>query len=269
MDVGAAMHCVEYRDLVAAHVDGQLTKEEAPLAMAHVADCPACAHLLETQRAVKQALRGRKWTQPTPEAVRQGLMARIDAADRARRWTGPGSRWWSIPALRLGAIGAVAVLLVVGTLLLRPRPQGPGSPVFDTIVAHYRAAEAERVALSARTDDPTELRAYYQKTGAFTFTNTVVDLEPLGFVLVGGTVTDLAGKKSTLSMYRSPRGLVICHRIQTDGVALPPGGAVAGGDRFYTVDGITICVHTEGDVLCFLASSMPPSDFMRLLGGHV
>ena len=260
------MQCAEYRDLVAAHVDAQLTPDEASLAAAHLAVCRRCTGLFEAQRALKEAVRGRRLIHPTPPAARAAVMARIAADEQAQR-----ASWlstWRPPRL---ALAALAALLVVGlaTILLRPRSPVPSSPLLDTIVAHYHAAASGEAELGVRTDDPMALRAYYLQTGAFTFTNTVVNLEPLGFVLVGGRVSELAGTRSTFSVYRGAQGIVLCHRIPAGTVDLPPGGEVAGGDHFYTVDGITICIHREGDVICFLATAMPRADFVRLIAGHV
>ena len=257
------MHCVEYRDLVAAHADEQLTAEEAPLAEAHVAGCAGCARLLRTQRAVAHVVRGRNLICATPDAVRRAIIARIEVDEQASA-TGWWQTWWSRPALA-GVLGLLVVAVVLP--LLRSGQRTPA--LLDTVVADYRAAESDRVELRVRTEDPIELRAYYLKAGTFSFGNTVVDLEPLGFVLVGGTIGNLAGRPSTLSVYRGTRGMILCHRIDATGVELPPGGEVIGGDRFYSVDGITICLHREGDLLCFMASAIPRADFIRMLAGHV
>ncbi|HVO23410.1 MAG TPA: hypothetical protein VMW56_07260 [Candidatus Margulisiibacteriota bacterium] len=264
------MECAEYRDLVAAHVDAQLAREQEAQATAHVAGCARCAALLAAQRALKQALRSGGLLRRTPPAVREAVLGRIDAEAAAQGLGTWRTAWWPPRASRW-ALAAVATLLVlVGAVsLLRSAPQGTDSVLFDTIVAHYRAVEAGQIELSVHTDDPMELRAYYLQTGAFTFRNTVVDLEPLGLPLVGGTVTQLNGQASTLSLYQGKAGMVLCHRIEARGFVLPPGGEFVGGDRFYSVGGITICVHLEGDLVCFMASAMPRADFIRLLAGHV
>jgi anti-sigma factor RsiW len=264
------MQCPDYRDLVAAHVDAQLARDEEAQAAAHVAGCARCAALLATQRALKQALRSSGLIHQTPVAVRQTVHERIEAEERAHQVGQWRTAWWSLPASRLALAAIATLLIVVGAVsLLRSRPQAPGAAVLNTIVAHYRAVESGEIELSVHTDDPMVLRTYYLQTGAFTFRNTVVDLEPLGLLLVGGTLTQLDGQASTLSVYRGRAGMVLCHRIQARGGELPPGGEVVGGDRFYTLGGITICVHFEADVICFMASAMPRADFVRLFAGHV
>jgi hypothetical protein len=264
------MDCGDYRDLVAAHVDDCLTRVELSAAMSHVSGCAACARLLEAQRALKLVLRARALVQPTPAPARRTVMERIAEDESARPAPGMWRDWWSRAALRWALAAAVGLLLMAIALpLLRQRPETASSALFNTIVTDYRAVDAGRSALGKHTDDPMELRVYYYGTGAFRFTNTVVDLEPLGFVLQGGQLTELAGKPSTLNVYRGTRGLVVCHRIEAEGVELPPGGEVIGGDRFYTVDGITILVHREGSILCFMSSAMPRAEMVRLLTGRV
>jgi hypothetical protein len=256
--------------LIAPHVDEQLTEEEAALAAAHLTGCPRCAHLREALLAVRQTLRQRPLIQRTPAAIRQQVLTRIDVLAYAHATRERWRNWWSRPLVRLGLAGAtVALLLTITVPSLRSRLAPAPAPLFAEIADHYEAAESGQLALALRTDDPMELRAYYLASDAFTFRNTVANLEPLGLVLVGGTLSELAGQRSTLSVYHGAHGMVLCHRVQATGLALPPGGEMIGGVRFYTVGGMTICVHLEGDVICFLASTMPRSDFVRLFAGHV
>jgi anti-sigma factor RsiW len=257
------MHCAEYTDLVAAHVDGELTAEEVPLALAHVADCARCASLLETQRQLRQMLRKRDWTRRAPDDLRRRVLAAVEVEARAAAAHGLG-KWWARPRYRLALAGAVAVLaLVVALPLLRSGPREPVAAMLDTIVADYHAAEAESAPLELRTEEPDELRAYYRRGGAIAFNNSVLDLEAVGYVLVGGSVIDLGTMKSTMTVYRSARGLLLCHRILAPDLKYPPGGEIMGGDAFYRVGGVTICMHREGDVICFMASTLPPTEFMK------
>lgn len=258
------MHCAEYRDLVAAHVDGELTAAELPLARAHVVGCAECAALLQAQQELRQAVRTHVWTRETPADVRQRALAAIDAEEGATRWVTRLTQWWARPWYRVALAGAVAVLAVVVALpLLRARPRGPLAEEFNTIAAHYHAAAADAVKIEFRTDDPYELREYYHRSGVVPFNNSVVDLEPLGYILTGGSVVDLGKMKSTMSVYRGAHGLLLCHRIYAPDLKYPPGGEYVGGDAFYTIGDITICMHREGDVVCFMASAMPRAEFIK------
>ena len=87
--------------------------------------------------------------------------------------------------------------------------------------------------------------------------------ELVHYDVVGGTVTRLGRQKSTLTLYRSAHGLLVCHRIRNTGMAPPAGGKTVAGDQFYNLDGISICFHREGDVICFMAARMPLSDLIK------
>jgi len=58
------MHCGEYREPTAAHVDGLLTPEEQATVAAHIAGCPTCTRLLEREQQFARSLRGRKLIRP-------------------------------------------------------------------------------------------------------------------------------------------------------------------------------------------------------------
>ncbi len=259
------MHCAEYRDLVAPHVDGRLTEEETALAMAHLEVCAPCARLFATSQRFRQETRAYQWTRSTPGDVRQQLMAAMAAEEAAAR-----PRWWHAwrrPIYGLGAAGALAVLaLVIATgprssevSLVTPVP----APLLTAVVADFRAVDADKLVPDFRTDDPQELRDYFQRTAGLGFSNTVVDLEMRGYELVGGTLVEIAGKKSALSVYRGPHGLLVCHRFQGAELSLPPGGESIHGDTYYTINGITICLHREGDVVCLMASALPREVFIK------
>jgi len=258
------MHCAEYRDLVAADVDRALTAEEAALVRTHVAGCPRCARVRADAEAFKRACRARSWIQPVPADVRQRLLAALDTEARPAGSTG-GSGARRRPWTRLllaGAIAAVLLLMVVPLRFSRTSPAVPAEP-FATIVRDFKAVEAQAVALQFRTDSVDEMRRYYAQSGALDFPNTVPNLDPFGYRVEGGSVMQLGTKRSTLTVYRGPQGIILCHRILDPGMQPPPGGETVGMDTFYTVNGITICMHREGDVVCFMAVSLPRDEFIR------
>ncbi|HXQ21588.1 MAG TPA: zf-HC2 domain-containing protein, partial [Candidatus Acidoferrales bacterium] len=95
------MHCAEYRDLVAAHVDGELTAAELPLARAHVADCVECAALLQAQQQLRHAVHTHVWTRETPADVRQRVLAAIDAEEGVTNRIARLTQWWARPWSRV------------------------------------------------------------------------------------------------------------------------------------------------------------------------
>ena len=263
------MHCAEYRDLVAAHVDELLTPEEAPLVAAHLASCLNCARLLEDSTRFRDALRESAWLRETPAHVRAAVVEALDGDDRASRRAQRAWQWWPRPVYRTALAAALAVMvLALGVRLLRWRGTPPTSDVFAAIVADFHAVEADKITLRVHTDEPAALQRYYQEAG-LSFSNTVMDMQPSGWRLVGGTVTQLSGHKSTLTVYQGTFGMLLCHRIRAADFSLPAGGETIDGDTFYTIEGVTVCVHRDGDVYCFMASALPRDEFMKRLVRHV
>ena len=168
-------------------------------------------------------------------------------------------------------MGALAILALVITNFFPSSEMSPvtpaAPPLLAAVVSNFRAVEADKLVLDFRTDDPQELRDYFQRTAGLGFSNTVVDLEMRGYELVGGTVVEIDGKKSTLSVYRGPQGLLVCHRFQGAELPLPPGGESIRGDTYYTINGITVCLHREGDVVCLMASALPRDVFIKKWAG--
>ncbi len=261
------MHCAEYKDLVAAHVDGLLAAEEEALAAAHLASCPQCARLLERERHFTQALRARRFIRPMPADARQRLLALIEAEDQS----GPTVRlrqWRLQPAYRAALAGAVALLvLAVVVPLLRSRVR-QGQDVLHDVLAQYRDAQAQAMQLEVRTDKPEELAQYYQRTGVSPSTEIVMDLRALGYRLMGGSVVQLGTAKSTMTLYHGERGWLLCHRFLAADLQLPAGGEVVDGDTYYRVDGLTVCTYRDGNVTCLMASTMSRDEFIKLMAGY-
>jgi len=256
------MHCAEYRDLVAAHVDGLLTAEEVVLVAAHLAKCPPCSGVFADGQRYRREVRAYDWVRPAPADVRRRLLAAIDeeaAAERPHWW----HFWLRHPAYRLATVGGLVALVLAVVFVMPKRGGAPTPALLAAVVSDFRAVETNRLELTFRTDDPQELRDFFQRTANLGFSNTVVDLEVLGYELVGGTIVDLAGKPSGLSVYRSAQGLLVCHRFQGAEMPLPPGGETIRGETFYTIDGVTIRVHREGDVVCLMASALPRDVFIK------
>lgn len=252
---------------MAAHVDGTLTAEETTVAAAHVNTCASCAARFAAGQRARDAVRGRRLVVETPVALRQRVVSALDAVDAAQARPFWLREWLARPVYRVALAGALALLALVVARTLWHVP-ATESDVLASVVSDFRAVAADRVTLTLRTDDPLELRKFYMDHGGIEFSNSVVDLEVLGYQLIGGTVVELAKRKSTLSVYHSEHGTLVCHRVRAFDLQLPPGGEVVHGDTFYTVDGITICVHREGDVICFMASAMPRAEFIKHFSLH-
>jgi len=256
------MHCADYSDLLAAHIDGSLTAGELESAEAHLATCPRCTQRLAEARAFRSAFR--RPARRTPEDVRQRVLAALDAEGEAERpRIGPWP-WWLTWRLAV-ASAALALLALAGMLLTR----SAHSPDMLAQVASEFAAQRRHVRLEMLTDQPGVLRHHYQQTGLPLSGETVMDLKPLGFQLVGGSIATLGNTPSAMTLYQGSGGLILCYRFMAGEVRLPDGGEDIDGDIFYTLGGVTICIYRDGDMYCLMATSMSRAELMKVLAGYV
>ena len=102
--------CVRAEALIEARLDGAATRDEERLLEAHLVVCPACASLLEEERAVDAALAARFGAVEAPPSLAVRVRARIDD----ERPSAAAARPWLADALN--AAGMVVALGAAGTL---------------------------------------------------------------------------------------------------------------------------------------------------------
>jgi hypothetical protein len=247
------MKCSEYKDLVAAHADGQLAGEELGRAERHASTCPPCEALRRAQLAVKALLARHRGRQPAPDSLRAEIARRTVGAAEAgasapSASSGPGSRKTRI--LVAGAIAAT-LLLTLGPLLL-----GRG----DTNLISTMAADIGQIATHSpqlATSSPAELRSYYAHNG-LTFDQSVEDLEPYGIHLIGGSVSHVGGVATTLTLYDAAGAPVVCRRFPAGRLGLPSGGRRFNKSELFEHDGVHVAVtKLDNGVICLMASRTP------------
>ncbi len=243
------LDCSEYADLAAAHADGVLSAAEAVAADDHAAKCASCAHLRHQQEIARAAVRRGTRTAVAPASLRAAVGQQVAAAAEPpvanRRW------------MMVGAVAAGLLLALVP--VLRPGHSG----LIETLAADVAAA-ARVPALDLETDDPAELRGYYQRHG-FTFANTVEDLEPAGMHLLGGSASEVGDAATTLTVYEKDGERVVCRRFRANAIDLPAGGRQVGGSEVFTRNGVSIALTRMGDIVCAMASAMPAEHFVSSL----
>ncbi|MGO9605216.1 MAG: anti-sigma factor family protein [Candidatus Binataceae bacterium] len=128
------LDCGTYiENFLSAHADGELTGDELRAAEEHLAGCAECRARFEEEVALKKLLREHLVTLKTPAAVRDRLLAALDAAaseqapaSQVTPIRGGSRAGWIRP--RVWVPAAIAALLVLG-LIERRTSSPPGSPV--------------------------------------------------------------------------------------------------------------------------------------------
>jgi hypothetical protein len=250
------MTCDEYRDWVAADVDGELGAE-AGRVHAHVEGCPVCAAERSRHAAVRAELRRRALRAVPPADLRGRVLAALDRDDAmpgaggsrdARRRISPAA--WGALAL---AAAAVIALVVVGR-----------ASRFAPLIRSYDLADRGDLALSLRTNSLAELESFYRKEGGEDLPAHVVDLTAAGFRLVGGTIERFPTRRARLSVYTDGEHTILCdyQLVRYFPFELPGNGDPV----FFRERGVSFCARRIGDEVCLLATRMPLAMLRRKLG---
>ena len=246
------MNCSEYLECAAADVDGVLGAA-AGEAQKHLEVCAACRAERRRQLAVRDLLRVRDLHPSTPVGLRTRVLAALAESDTASQ-----RPWWP-QALRWSAVAAVGVAAIL-TIVVWNR-QAP----FVALIREYDRAANGSLVLGLQTASRQDLEAYYREHGGEGIPVHVVDLSPVGFRLVGGTMADVRGRRARLSVYSDGQHTIVCdYRLAK---SFPFHLPANGEPVFFARGGASFCARRIGDDVCLLVTRMPMEIFRRKLGG--
>lgn len=244
-------------------LDERLAVSERAEVEAHLAACESCLRELELLRHTRTALRrggaGGALRDPQLEARLRRALDDEDAAAGGRR----------DPQLRAAAWIAVATAAALALIAVWAWTAGPRPPDLPAAAMAELAAlrDGDRSVQVASEDPAVVERAF--ASGGVAFRARVLDLGMMGWRLVGGSVIEIDGRPTALSVYRDARGrLLVCQMSARGAGELPPGA-----ERFekegisffvYQRDGMTAVFWPEGEVLCVLVSDLPPAEVREL-----
>ena len=243
-----------------ALLDGALTEQERARVEKHIAACEECGAELADLRWLRSELRAVGARAPARDAAFEArLRTALDAEDAARERSQRmlASRRRPRTWLLASAAALAAVLLV----WLAASPQQVALP--DLAVERYFAMRGEPAeqALDAAT-----LERRFRASGvAF----RVLDLDMLGFRIVGGSAFEVGATTGVETLYRDARGQsVLCLMLEGDAAALPAGGARFEHEGIvfasFQLGDVNVVVWSEGDVLCMLVAALPREELQAL-----
>lgn len=210
--------CEEWRLLVQAEVDGELSTADSAALQRHVAGCPACAALERELVGLSARLRAEVAREPAPDRLRRVLQERLatvsapatvpvlaymgGSAPPAARKAPFVRRLWR-PVTTFAAGAAIAASLMLITL---PRPEPDGGGLADHIVAgHIRALQPGHLIDVISTDRHT-VKPWFD--GRIDFAPPVKDLAADGFPLLGGRLDYMDGRPVAALAYRHGQHII-------------------------------------------------------------
>lgn len=198
-----------------SYLDGQLQGAEALAAERHLETCAACQILAAETADLSDALR-KTARHRAPDRLRQELTARLDR-ETARK---PPRSFWYGAASGTGLTALAACFALF--LMLPPSAATLAQSVTD---AHARALTSGKTIMVASSNHHTVKPWLAEHAG---ISPPATDFAQAGFVLTGGRVDQVAGRRAAVAVYRHGNHQVDLFSWQNQGAALPASGLNRG-----------------------------------------
>lgn len=225
--------------LTQSYLDGELQGAEAQAAERHLENCAQCqaqaAETADLSDGLRKVARYR-----APDSVRARLAARLDR-ETARR---PARGFWYGAASGTGLTALAAGFALF--LLLPPSAATLAQSVTD---AHARAMVSGRTIMVASSSHHTVKPWLAEHAG---ISPPVTDFAGAGFVLTGGRVDEVAGRRAAVSVYRHGNHQVDLFAWIDRGATLPAPGINRGfRTRFWKSGDMDFAAVSDVDAAAF------------------
>lgn len=222
------MNCAQARELIGAHLDGELDVMASLEFNRHVECCTACAAARQRVEAVRSAVAVAPYFRAPEE-----LAGRIRAA--VRRDVAPAPRRRIVAMMRPLAVAAAA-LVVMATLAWHLGRTSPGASGLERelVAAHVRSLQADHL-LDVASSNQHTVKPWFN--GKIDFAPDVHDLAEAGFPLAGGRLDYIDGHAAAALVYR--------HNLHVINCFVWPAGGGAEREMATSVAGYSVLRFTE------------------------
>lgn len=258
------MSCELTQRFVPGYLDGELDLVRTIEMETHLKSCAACARELESQQALRDALRRGSLAYAAPAALRERIQSSLRASSGADvqeskiKW--PFLNFWQLA----GAFAMLALISISGwqwTARLRA-PSNDQRIAAEVFSSHVRSLEANHLMDVASTDQHT-VKPWFD--GKLDFSPPVEDLASDGYPLVGGRLDYLEGRGVAALVYQRRKHLInVFVWPDASGSSLTPA--------MESQQGYNLIRWSRGGFHFWAASDVSAPDlaeFVRLLEGRI
>jgi len=268
------MQCSDSRLLIHAYLDNELDAGDSVRLNRHIADCPACKRELEQQSLLHDALHRAKPALASGDALPDALRARILAALPISAAPSPAPAaptplllrprrsmrsWNALPA----AIAASALLVLGGGFGVAWQRHASESAtttgaamIAEVVSDHVRSLQPQHLT-DVLTSDQHTVKPWFD--GKLDFSPQVRDLGAAGFVLVGGRLDVLHGRRVAAIVYRRRLHPINLFQFVAPGPDTMPSSSDAG-------DGYTTTSWTQDGIAYWAVSTLGRSEMEAFAG---
>lgn len=240
------MNCQEYRDIVAAHVDGTLSVPEEAEVRSHLDGCEQCSRIFLWEVKAAEAIKQKVSAVMIDPGVRTRILQTLEKESKRSLFG------WSLNRYQLAASLALFLVAIASVLVIRTKRS---DDIFNHVVAQHHqmidgAVPVSNDASQQSTDSP-------------------LDLRPWGYRLLTQQTTQYDAIKGRTFLYAGDRKeYVLAQEFKGGTLSVPPGAKSieASGKTFisHTVEGVNLVAWKEKDVLCILAAKLPQETLLQL-----
>jgi anti-sigma factor RsiW len=196
------MNCSHLRQVLDAHLDGEIDRATSDEAAQHLGACTVCSALVNERLALRERLRADAPRFRAPPGLQRAVRRALEAADGDGRAASPRRPTWMQAAALALALAIVST--TAGYFAGRPAPD---TSLGEQVVAsHVASLGAARRLTEVASGDRHEVKPWFQ--GKIDFAPAVRDLSGDGFALLGARLDHLADRQAAAIVYRV-RGHVI------------------------------------------------------------
>jgi len=196
------MECNEVIALLDSLIDGELTGNDEANLTAHITKCPSCKSELADMHKLQNDLKG-VTNFSAPDSLRVNIQQKINAENLESR------SFWSIFKAKIKSLfipitnpvfthagatlfGAFLVFVVI------QQPFRTNTLESEIVNAHINSLVGNNL-IAVKSNDQHTVKPWF--AGKVKFSPYVLDLKDSGFILLGGRVDDLQGKKVAVLIY--------------------------------------------------------------------
>ncbi len=241
------MNCLEYGEIIAAHVDGALSPEEGIAAQSHLNKCPRCQQNFLWETEVKRSLRQRFSLIPARPGLRARVLDQLGEASREGFMS-----WFSMPH-RLAAVFALLLIVAVPYFVWQHKVQ---EKIFTDAIAQYQKV----------TEGIVEAQ---EAASSLTPAARLLDLSPWGYRVLTRQTLQVKGQEGRVFIYQGQgKEYLLAQEFDKTDIS-PPRNAnvvrVSNRDFIsYSQQGVNLIAFKEKDLLCILASTLPKEKLLGL-----
>ena len=189
------MNCARLRQVLDAHLDGELDRATAAEIEGHLAGCPACTSTRAERDALRERIRAEASYYRAPAALRGAVSEMVRSVTQSAPASG---RRISLRQASLLAAAAALAGLVFGLWLARLPVDDPMRE--QVVASHVASLGPTRPLTDVASGDRHVLKPWF--AGKTDFAPPVRDLAADGFELLGARLDHVADRQAAAVVYR-------------------------------------------------------------------